>query len=65
MPSLFILVSGKKFMWDGIEYPAKEQALKNMEKYKNDAFEVEMHEEGEKSYLYTRRVVKEVVIENP
>lgn len=65
MPSLFILVSGKKFMWDGVEYPIKEQALENMEKYKNDGFEVEMREEGEKSYLYTRRVVKEVVTENP
>lgn len=52
-------------MWDGVEYPIKEQALEKMQAYKNDGFEVEMREEGGKSYLYTRRVVKEVVVENP
>ncbi|MBS3905564.1 MAG: hypothetical protein KGZ49_00885 [Syntrophaceae bacterium] len=53
----------KKFMWDGIDYPSQEKALEKAQKYKDDGFEVETYEESEKTYLYTRRVVKEVVVE--
>jgi len=35
-----------------------------MQKYKNDAFEVEASEEDGKTYLYTRRDVKEVIVQN-
>jgi hypothetical protein len=34
-----------------------------MQKYKKDGFEVETVEEGEKLFLYTRRVVKEVPVQ--
>jgi len=63
MPNNVIPFNGKKFMWDGVNYPNEEKALEKMEKYKRDGFEVEVFEEAEKTYLYTRRVVKEVIIE--
>jgi hypothetical protein len=62
MPSN-VMYKEKKFMWDGIDYPSKEKALEKAQKYKDDGFEVETYEENGKTYLYTRRVVKEVVVE--
>lgn len=62
MPSV-VMYKEKKFMWDGIDYPSKEKALEKAQKYKDDGFEVETYEENGKTYLYTRRVVKEVVVE--
>jgi hypothetical protein len=61
MPSN-VMYKEKKFMWDGIDYPSKEKALEKAQKYKDDGFEVETNEENGKTYLYTRRVVKEVVV---
>ena len=61
MPSV-VMYKEKKFMWDGIDYPSKEKALEKAQKYKDDGFEVETYEENGKTYLYTRRVVKEVVV---
>jgi hypothetical protein len=58
MPSNVILMDGKKFMWDGVDYPNGEKASEAMNKYKTDGFEVERREEEGKQYLYTRRVVK-------
>ena len=63
MPNNITFFNGKKFMWDGIDYPSREKALEKMEKYKVDGFEVESHEEDGRTYLYTRRVVKEVVVQ--
>lgn len=57
------IINGKKFMWDGNEYPDKENASEITQKYKNDGFETEIFEEGNKYFVFTRRVVKEVVIE--
>ena len=62
MPSICIIVDGKKFMWDGVEFPSKDAILDAMQKYKKDGFEVETYEEDDKLFLYTRRVVKDVVI---
>ena len=61
MPS-DVMFKEKKYMWDGIDYPSKEKALEKAQKYKDDGFEVETYEENGKTYLYTRRVVKEVVV---
>jgi hypothetical protein len=63
MPNNMLFFNGKKFMWDGIDYPSGEQASETMNKYKTDGFEVELHEEDGKTYLYTRRVVKEVIVQ--
>jgi hypothetical protein len=64
MPSNVILMNGKKFMWDGVDYPSGEKMSETMKKYKADGFEVEQCEEAGKTYLYTRRVVKEVIVPN-
>ena len=61
MPNKLILLSGKKFMWDGVEYLSGESRLEAMKKYKDNGFEVEPQEEEGKAYLYTRRVVQGTV----
>lgn len=50
-------------MWDGIVYPSQEEAQNVMEKYKKDNFEVEFLKEENQCLVYTRRVVKEIVLE--
>ncbi|HUL21465.1 MAG TPA: hypothetical protein VLZ10_08420 [Thermodesulfobacteriota bacterium] len=64
MPSSVIVMNGKKFMWDGVDHPSGEKMSEAVNKYKTDGFEVELHEEDGKTYLYTRRVVKHVVVSN-
>ena len=64
MPNSLIFLDGKKFMWDGIEYPSGEKASERSQKYKGSGFEVEVLEEDGKKYLYTRKVVKEVIVQN-
>ncbi len=63
MPNVSKIINGKKFMWDGAVYESKKEAEDTMQKYKNDKFEVELIEEEKKHLLYTRRVVKEIVVE--
>ena len=62
MPS-DVMFKQKKFMWDGIDYPSKEKALEKIQTYKNNDFEVETYEESGRIYLYTRRVVKEIIVQ--
>ena len=64
MPNHVIVINGKKFMWDGVDHSSKEKISEAMNKYKGDGFEVELCEEEGKTYLYTRRVVKEVIVPN-
>jgi len=59
-----VLYREKKFMWDGIDYPSKEEALEKIQEYKSKGFEVETFEESGKTYLYTRRVVKEIIVQD-
>jgi len=54
---------GKKFMWDGVTYQNQGEAKEVGQKYKGDGFDVELVEEGGEYFLFTRRVVKEVVVE--
>ncbi|MGD1214441.1 MAG: hypothetical protein ABR861_05590 [Terriglobales bacterium] len=61
-PDLAMISEGKKFMWDGQLYDTREEASRIEESYRNDNFEVRMVEEGGKFLVYTRRVVKEVVV---
>ncbi len=63
MPDISKIINGKKFMWDGAVYESKKEAEDTMQKYKKDEFEVELIEEEKKHLLYTRRVVKEIVVE--
>jgi hypothetical protein len=57
------IINGKKFMWDGKDYPDEKSALGIAQEYKNNGFETEVLEEKQKYYVFTRRVVKEVVVE--
>lgn len=54
---------GKKFMWDGKTYPNQKEAKEVGQRYKDEGFDVELVEEGGEHFLFTRRVVKEVVVE--
>lgn len=54
---------GKKFMWDGKAYDVRKEAEEVGQKYRGDSFDVELVEEGGQYFLFTRRVVKEVVVE--
>jgi hypothetical protein len=65
MPDSSRIINGKKFMWDGVVYPTKEEAQAVIEKYKSDNFEVESAEEENQFLVYTRRVVKEIVLDGP
>jgi len=55
-PALF--ADGKKFLWDGVLYQCREDAAQAADSYRKDNFEVRVLEEGEKSWVYTRRVVQ-------
>jgi hypothetical protein len=65
MSDLSKIIHGKKFMWDGVVYESEKEAKDVAEKYKNDNFEVEMVEEENHYLIYSRRVVKEIVLEGP
>jgi len=54
---------GMKFMQDGQVYNSKEDAEKVMEDYRKAGFEVRLLEENGKFLVFTRRVVKEVKVE--
>ena len=53
----------KKFMWDGKTYVDEKEVKEISQKYQDDGFEVEMVEEDGEYFLFTRRVVTEVVVE--
>ena len=55
---LSIRVEGKKFMWDGEEYPNKEECEKKKEEYTSKGFEVKIIEKEGKYYIYTRKTIK-------
>ena len=61
-PTLSLIHDGKKFMWDGRFYATREEAAPAQEAYLKDNFEVQLVEEESKFLIYTRRVVKEVVV---
>jgi hypothetical protein len=63
MPDTSKMIDGKKFMWDGVEYASEKEAQDVKKKYQDDKFEVEFVQEEEKYFLYTRRVVTEIVVE--
>jgi len=58
-PNLAMISDGKKFMWDGQTYDAKEEVSRAGESYQNEHFEIQIIEEGGKFLVYTRRTVKE------
>lgn len=59
----FKIIDGKKFMWDGEDYESESAAKENASKYSKDGFETKLIDEGGKHFVFTRRVVTEVVVE--
>lgn len=57
------IIDGKKFMWDGKEYQSRDDAEKAEKSYQEQNFETKILEENGKIQVYTRRVVKEVVVQ--
>lgn len=57
------LIDRRKFMWDGEVYESDAAAEAKRRGYEAQGFETQLVNEEEKSLLYTRRVVKEVVVE--
>jgi len=57
------VIDGKKFMWDGRVYTNEKERGEIAQKYNDNGFEVEMVEEDNQYFVFTRRVVTEVVVE--
>jgi hypothetical protein len=56
-------IDGKKYMWDGRSY-SNEQEMKQIKKtYLDKGFEVQVVEEENQYFLFSRRLVTEVVVE--
>ena len=57
------IIDGMKFMWDGIDYESTEEAEKAKAEHEEKSFETRLVEEDGKPRVYTRRVVKDVVVD--
>ena len=53
----------RKFLWDGEAYESPAAAGAKQKAYEAQGFETQVLEEEGKALVYTRRVVKEIVIE--
>lgn len=58
-----ILVDGRKYMWDGVEYGDGSDADRAAEQYSAAGFEIHRISEKGTAYLFTRRVVTEIKVE--
>ena len=54
----------KKYMWDGRTYMTESEAIEVKTKYEKDEFETHLIKEEENYFLFTRRVVTEVILDN-
>lgn len=61
-PTLTLITDGKKFMWDGRLFDARDEGLRQADAYEKESFEVRMVEQEGKFLVYTRRPVKEHVL---
>ncbi len=59
----FRMIEDKKYMWDSKTYDDEAQAKEAQSGYKGANFETEIVREGGKFYVYTRRLVTDVVVE--
>ena len=57
------LFEGKKLLWDGVDYETEAEARSAVKSYADEGFEVEVWVEQDKAFVYTRRMVKEAVVE--
>ena len=59
-----IFLDEKKFMWDSRTYMTEAEANAVKEDYEKNNFETYLILEEEKYFLFTRKVVTDVVVEN-
>ncbi len=59
------LVEGRKFMWDGRVYDSRDDALAARTGYEHDGFDTDVCEQDGKHFVYTRRIVRQVVTDQP
>lgn len=64
-PNLTMTSEGKKFMWNGRLFDARDEGFREAEAYKSENFEVRMVEQDGKFLVYTRRVPKELAVTKP
>ncbi|MFC1692567.1 hypothetical protein ACFL1R_03580 [Candidatus Latescibacterota bacterium] len=57
------IIDDKKFMWDGETYPGKEKAQEVISNYEKERFETRLIKEGDEYFVFSRRIVTEIVIE--
>lgn len=58
------IIDGKKYLWDGETYESESAAKEQSSKYNKDGFETKIKAENKAYYLFTRRVVTEIVVED-
>jgi len=63
MPELSSIINGKKFMWDCVVYESEKDAQDAKKTFEAKGFKVEIVSADNQSFIYTRRVVTEVVVE--
>ena len=63
MPNIAEKIDGKKFMWDKGNYPTETEAKGKMARYESEGFETRLVKEEGKCFVYTRRIVTEIVLE--
>ena len=64
MPEAAIHEGGAiKYMWDGEDYASADDAKAKADEYRKEGFEVKEIREADKTYLYTRREVTEIVLD--
>jgi hypothetical protein len=54
---------GKKYMWDGRSYSNEQEMKETKKAYLDKGFEVQVVEEENQFFLFSRRLVTEVVVE--
>lgn len=54
---------GKKFMWDGRSYSDEQEMKETKKQYLDRGFQVQVVEEENQYFLFSRKVVTEVVVE--
>ncbi len=57
------IFDGKKFMWNGSTYNDEKSAFEISQKYESDGFETKVINEENKYFVFSRRIVKEIIVE--
>jgi hypothetical protein len=57
------VINGKKYMWDKGIYSTEAEANEKIKKYEREGFETHLVEDEGKYFIYSRRIVTEIVLE--